>query len=63
MTTTETTTLGDFDNRHDAVEKANAHNRAIMLAMLKRMGIACVTVEFNGGGDSGQIQDITCEGT
>jgi hypothetical protein len=61
-TTTDATTLGAFDDRGAACATANNHNRAIMLAMLKRMGIARVRIEFDGGGDSGQVQGIECQG-
>lgn len=61
-TTTDTTTLGAFDDRGAACATANNHNRTIMLAMLKRMGIARVVIEFDGGGDSGQIESIICDG-
>ena len=49
--TTDTTTLGAFDDRGAASATANNHNRAIILAMLKRMGIARVVIEFDGGQD------------
>lgn len=61
-TTTDTTTLGAFDDRGAATDTANNHNRAIILAMLKRMGIVRVLIEFDGGGDSGQVQGIECQG-
>ena len=61
-TTTENTTLGTFDDRGAACATANNHNRTIMLAMLKRMGIARVRIGFDGGGDSGQIESIICDG-
>lgn len=61
-TTTDTTTLGAFDDRGAATDTANNHNRAIILAMLKRMGIVRVLIEFDGGGDSGQIESIICDG-
>lgn len=61
-TTTENTTLGTFDDRGAACATANNFNRTIMLAMLKRMGIARVLIEFDGGGDSGQIENIICDG-
>jgi len=61
-TDTDTTTLGAFDDRGAACATANNHNRAIILAMLKRMGIARVLIQFNGGGDSGQIEGIECQG-
>lgn len=61
-TTTENTTLGTFDDRGAACATVNNHNRTIMLAMLKRMGIARVRIDFDGGGDTGQVQGIICDG-
>jgi hypothetical protein len=44
----------------DETEEACAN--AKMLNVLKRHGVIQLTVEFNGGGDSGDIGDIECEG-
>lgn len=38
--------------------KANEHNKPILFDALSRLGVATVTVEFDGSGDSGQIEDI-----
>lgn len=39
------------------LDQASA-NRAMMMAALLRCGVATMTVHFDGGGDSGQINDI-----
>jgi hypothetical protein len=40
----------------------NAHNREVLFAALAAAGIHTVDVEFNGCGDDGQIESITCFG-
>jgi hypothetical protein len=45
----------------DEIEEEPCTN-AKMLNMLKRHGVIKLTVEFNGGGDSGDIGEIDCDG-
>jgi hypothetical protein len=62
--------MTDFDTlmdrlklHHDALKEANTLNKAAVFAALAPAGITSVTVEFDGEGDSGQIEAITaCAG-
>lgn len=53
----------DFCARYElhrkAQERANKHNKTIVFDALAAAGITAVTVNFNGEGDSGQIEDMT----
>ena len=40
------------------VEDTRAHNKDLIFAALAEAGIHKVSVEFDGSGDSGQIEDI-----
>ena len=40
------------------VDDIRARNKAIVFAALAEAGIHKVTVEYDGGGDSGQIEDV-----
>jgi hypothetical protein len=40
------------------VDDVRARNKAIVFAALAETGIHKVTVEYDGGGDSGQIEDV-----
>lgn len=40
------------------VDNVRARNKAIVFAALAEAGIHKVTVEYDGGGDSGQIEDL-----
>ena len=40
------------------VDDVRARNKAIVFAALAEAGIHKVTVEYDGGGDSGQIEDV-----
>jgi hypothetical protein len=54
--------MSDFENsyaRHrDLRANANALNKAVVFDALAAAGITSVVAEFDGGGDSGQIDDI-----
>ena len=43
----------------EAVTKANALNKPVIFDALAAAGLTQVTVEFDGAGDSGQIDEIT----
>lgn len=47
--------------RREREEKAKT-SRGLVIALLTRFGIAKVDIEFDGGGDSGQINSITADG-
>jgi Family of unknown function (DUF6878) len=49
--TTETSTAAPIDD-------VGARNKAIVFAALAEAGIRCVTVEYDGSGDSGQIENV-----
>jgi len=55
--------MNDFRQQYElylkAVAKANELNKAIVFDALAAAGLTRVTVEFDGEGDSGQINDIT----
>ena len=55
--------MNDFAKQYElylkAVAKANELNKAIVFDALAAAGLTRVTVEFDGEGDSGQINDIT----
>jgi hypothetical protein len=58
--------MSDFDTvaaayqRHTkALAKANEHNKAAVFDALTAGGITTVTAEFDGEGDSGQIERVT----
>jgi hypothetical protein len=40
------------------VDDVRAHNKAVIFAALAAAGIQRVTVDYDGGGDSGQIENI-----
>ena len=42
--------------------RVDAHNKTVLLNALREAGITRVDVEFDGYGDEGQIQSITCVG-
>jgi hypothetical protein len=49
----------EYFSRHlEAVAKANALNKPIVFDALAAAGLTRITVEFDGGGDSGQIEDV-----
>ena len=39
----------------------NAETRAVLLAQLRALGITEVTAEYEGYGDSGNVEDITLQ--
>jgi hypothetical protein len=58
--------MTDFDSASAAYERdkkaladANGHNKTVVFDALAAAGVITVTVEFNGEGDSGQIEGVT----
>jgi hypothetical protein len=55
--------MSDFETRYaqhrEAVAKANTLNKAVVFDALAAAGITHVFVEFDGGGDSGQIEGVS----
>ena len=51
--------LETYSRHLEAVAKANALNKPIVFDALAAAGLTRVTVEFDGIGDSGQIDEIT----
>jgi hypothetical protein len=45
--------------RRDALERVRTE-LPLLAARLKSIGVASVAVEYDGCGDSGQIEDVTC---
>ena len=43
--------------------ETNVYNKTVVFDALTAAGITSVTVSFDGEGDSGQIEDIHCEGS
>lgn len=55
--------LESIERHRKAVTAANEHNKPLVFDILAAAGITSVTVEFDGEGDSGQIQSvIACAG-
>jgi hypothetical protein len=52
-----------YNRYHRARAEANAHNKGVVFDALTAAGITSVTVSFDGAGDSGQIDDVHCEGS
>jgi hypothetical protein len=48
-----------YELRLEAIAKANELNKAIVFDALTAAGITRITVEFDGEGDSGQINGVT----
>jgi hypothetical protein len=48
-----------YEKNRKAQAEANAINKAVLFDALSAAGITSVSVNFNGEGDSGQIEDIT----
>jgi hypothetical protein len=59
--TTETFSTAIRHERFRA--EANEHNNSVVFDALTAAGITSVTVDFDGAADSGQIDDIHCEGS
>lgn len=51
--------MSDFQRHADAIRKANELNKGPIFDALAAAGITTVTVEFDGYGDSGQIENVT----
>jgi hypothetical protein len=55
--------LESYEIRSQAESRANECNKAIVFQALAEAGITRLTVEFDGEGDSGQMQDVqACAG-
>jgi hypothetical protein len=52
-----------YQNHQKAVAQANVVNKRVVFDALVAAGIATVNVEFDGEGDSGQIQGIAADGS
>ena len=50
-----------YSNYRRAQAEANDRNKIVVLDALSAAGITSVTVEFDGEGDSGQINGVHCE--
>jgi hypothetical protein len=48
-----------YQNHEKALKEANAFNKAAVFEALSVAGISTVIVEFDGEGDSGQIESVT----
>ena len=55
------TIMEQYQNRAKALTEANTLNKVAVFDALANAGITSVTVTFNGGGDSGQIEDIRAD--
>lgn len=51
--------IDDYDQHRATVAKTNKLNKTAVFKALTAAGITSVTVEFDGEGDSGQIEDLT----
>ena len=49
----------EYQRYNELLAQCNAFNKSAVFDALADSGIATVTVNFNGEGDSGQIEDIT----
>jgi hypothetical protein len=54
--------FAEWAQRQEAAKKAISLNKANIIEALKLSSIARVTIQFDGAGDSGGIESITCEG-
>jgi Family of unknown function (DUF6878) len=50
-----------YDQHQRALAAANGHNKTVVFDALEALGATCVTVPFDGEGDSGQIDGVYCE--
>jgi len=55
------TIMEQYQNHAKSLLQANALNKITVFEALANAGITSVTVTFNGGGDSGQIEDIRAD--
>jgi hypothetical protein len=51
--------MSDYERRRAQLAQASATNRAAVMEKLKALGVSSVTVNYDGMGDSGQIEDVT----
>lgn len=49
-------------NRERLYRDVGKHNRNVVLECLRSLGITRAVINFDGGGDDGQIQSVECEG-
>jgi len=57
------TLMNSYERHSKALAKANEHNKAVVFDALAASCVTAVTVEFDGEGDSGQIEAVTaCAG-
>ncbi len=57
------TVAAAYERHTKALAKTNEHNKVVVFDSLNEAGITAVTVEFDGEGDSGQIESVTaCAG-
>ena len=61
MTNSETTFAETMAKWHAEREAANKAARGELLPQLRALGIAQVTAEYEGYGDSGNIEDVTVQ--
>jgi uncharacterized protein DUF6878 len=55
--------MASYQNHQKALIEANGRNKAVVFDALAAAGVTTVTVEFDGEGDSGQIESvIACSG-
>jgi hypothetical protein len=54
--------FNDWKVREQLNEKAIALNKANILEAFKLVGISEVVIEFNGSGDDGGVESVTCDG-
>lgn len=52
----------EWKKREQLQGQATRLNKATIIEALKSAGVTCVCVEFDGSGDSGAIENVTCQG-
>jgi hypothetical protein len=57
--TTATDIWAAYEKRRQQLAQDSAINRATVMEKLKELGVGSVTVNYDGCGDSGQIEDVT----
>ena len=61
MTDTNTDFASTMEKWAAERDAENAETRAVLLAQLRALGITEVTAEYEGYGDSGNVEDITLQ--
>jgi hypothetical protein len=59
MSESNQSVIAAYDKHAQSLAEANTANKQAVFTALKAAGIATVNVQFNGAGDSGQIEEIT----